>query len=191
MEFLLNFANIVINFYGFFCDSATNVYQHMKCKAFEHKLIYYATYDLKTCRYTLIHDYDNFLSVFYFYITNYLIKFNYAGVSYLDLELLLKVEDMLIITSYVLNGKEYHNIFDSETYLKPRTKINKEYIYAYTDKKEDLTHQLNKFKNILYLALTAQHVANIMFGYTKKILEEKVEHIRYMSDDTFIEQVLT
>lgn len=161
----------------------------MKTKAFEHKLIYYASYDLKTQEYIVTQNYDSVWYILYFYITNYLFKLNYAGLSYTDLEFLIKVQDMIIVTSYILSGKEYHAIYDEhKTYDRDaKYKI----VYAFTDKNDDITQSLNSFKNSVALfKLSPQHIYNIVTHYEEKHKRKHIKEINYMRDDTFEEIAL-
>jgi hypothetical protein len=192
MTVFLYFADIILNFLGYIQQSCDNFYKDIKYKAFEHKLIYYAIYDLKTKRYSLIHNYDNYLNTFFFYLTNYIFKLNYAGITYLDLELLTQYENVIVITSYILNNKEYHDILNYDVYNAPRTITHSKVIYAYAETvnyKDDLTHEYELFKNSIFkLEIPAQDIYNILKSY-KNRNPEKITNIKIMIDDTFEEKI--
>jgi hypothetical protein len=159
----------------------------MKIKGFEHKLIYYAVYNKNTKSYNVIHDYDKPLSVLYFYIFNYVLKLNYAGITFLDLGMILHAENLVVVTTYVLNGKIYNDVFDVYTYEKPRTINHNKVVYAYTNTDDDLTHEFERFKNTIFdVKLDAQQLYNVIMGYRQK-QPEKVLSIKVMMDNDFIE----
>ncbi len=191
MSFSLYIADIIINFFSWIQISYDNFYKNLKYKSFSKKLLYYAIYDNNTKRYTLIHNYDNFLSTLYFYFSNYVFKINYTGITYNDLELILHSDSTIIIASYILNNKEYHDIFDYEVYTSPKITNHNKIVYAYAETinyKDDLTHEYELFKNsILKLKLPAQDIYNILMGYKNK-RTEKITNIKIMSDDTFEEK---
>ena len=83
---LIDIADAIINFYVLFVKRGRNIYEDMKKKAFENKLIYYARYDMNQNRYLVVYNYDKVLSVFYFYMFNYIWKMSYASMTYLDLD---------------------------------------------------------------------------------------------------------
>lgn len=188
MNFLFNSIHYSINFYGALRKRYNEVIDCMKAKAFEHKLIYCASYDLLTQKYTVTQDYDNVWCILYFYITNYLLKLNYAGLSYTDLEFLIKVQDVVIITSYILAGKEYHAIYDD---TKQLDSANYYVLYAFTDKNDDLTREFNCFqKSIALFRLQPQHIYNILTYYGNKYEKKQIEAINYMNDRDFEEKIL-
>ena len=161
----------------------------MKCKAFEHKLVYYATYDVEKDRYTVIHDYNKPLYVFYFYVTNYLLKLNYAGVSYLDIELLLKMQQVIIITTYIMNGEEHSDVFNEHTYNNQGKSPT--FVYAFTNTQENLTYEFNLFSStLLLLKLSAYNIARILYGFKRKDMLEPIKNIHYMTDDDFVEKTI-
>lgn len=190
MNYIFDSIHYSINFYGFVQNRCHDAVQHMKAKAFEHKLIYYATYDLNTQRYLVTQNYDSFWYILYFYITNYLLKLNYEGLSYTDLELLVKVQNMIIITSYILAGQEYTVVYDENK--KFDKNIRYKIVYAVTDRNDDLTHELNMFKkSSALLTLKPQHIYNIATHYGKKYEKKEIQTIKYMRDDNFEETVLS
>jgi hypothetical protein len=189
MILLLNIVSVIINFFQY----NKRLYEDIKIKAFENKLIYYAIYNMQNKKYTLIHNYDNLLSVLFFYITNNLMKTNYAGITYKDLDFLLHDKNNIIVASYVINKKEYHKIFNYDTYINnqqcEKNKIDK-IVYAYTDNVEDLTNEFEKFKDTIFcIKLSTQTLANILMYYKGKKLQ-KVEYIKYMIDNNFDEILL-
>lgn len=190
MNYLFNSIHYTINFYGFVQTKYYDTVKYMKTKAFEHKLIYCASYDLKNEKYTVNQNYDTLWCILYFYITNYLFKLNYAGLSYTDLGFLVKVQDMVIITSYVLSGKEYVAILDESRQFERN--IGYKIVYAVTDKNDDLTHEFNMFKQSSTLfVLKPQHIYNIVTQYAHKYERKHIESIKFMRDDNFEEIVLS
>jgi hypothetical protein len=162
----------------------------MKIKAFNNKVVYYAIYNITTEKYSLVHNYNNILNVIYFYILNYYAKFAYAGISYLDLRVLTQCDDLILITSYIINEKEIHAILNSETYIKDKfaTCYGKKIVYAYTDDGQDLTHEFEKYKHTIFdIKLSSQHLYNILTTKTKN----RIEYIKYMMDDDCIEKIIT
>lgn len=189
MNYLFNSIHHSINFYGFVQSKYVEFIHYMKTKAFEHKLIYYASYDLNTQEYIVTQNYDSVWYILYFYITNYLFKLNYAGLSYTDLDFLIKIQDMVIITTYVLNGREYRAIYDEQKKYDWDAKYK--IVYAFTDKNDDITHSLNSFKNSVALfKLSPQHIYNIVTHYEEKYKRKHIKEINYMRDDTFEEIAL-
>lgn len=190
MNYLFNSLHYSINFYGIVRKRYYDVIKHMKAKAFEHKLIYYASYDLKTEQYVVTQNYDTIWYILYFYITNYLLKLNYAGLSYTDLDLFINVQDMVIITSYILAGREYHAILDERKEFEKKAPYN--IVYAFTDSSCDLTHEFNTFvQSPVLFSLTPQHIYNIVTHYSNKYEKKKVKTINYMHDRNFEEIVLS
>lgn len=191
MSFSLYIADIIINFLSQIQYLYDNFYKNLKYKAFSEKLFYYAIYDINTKRYTLIHNYDNFLSTLYFYFMNYIFKIDYIGISYDDLDLILHSDNTVIIASYITNNKEYHDILDFDIYKAPKKITHNKIIYAYAETinyKDDLTHEYELFKNsILKIKLSAQDIYNIIMNYKNKKTEE-ITNIKIMIDDTFEEK---
>ena len=190
---MLLLADMIINFFSSIVKYKNNILTYMKSKAFENKLVYYAIYDLNTSTYSVIHNYNNFLSIFWFYITNYIFKVNYTGVTYLDIDLILHAENIIVIADYVRNSIEYHSIFDMTAYEEHKISnkiIN--IIYAYTDKNEDLTYEFEYFNLTIFNVATrikAQHIYNIILGYNgiTSIHFSLINSIHLMTDDHFDE----
>ena len=203
---LMWFCDMCINFYSNFREWCTNWYQYMKVNAFENKLLYYAVYDLSTKRYSLIHNYDNPLSIFYFFILNHVFKISYAGISYLDLQYILHSENIVVVCEYVRRGKEYCEILDLDVFEAPRANITNKVVYAYTetdgspDQCDDLTHEFEKFKTTLFNVATkinAQNTYNLIMGFRQNdqngrhiTKNDNIKKIRYMLDDDFEEKTL-
>lgn len=183
MSTFLYFVNTIINFLGWLQQLYNNFYRDLKNKTFDNKLIYYAVYDINTKRYTLIHNFNNFLSTLYCYLINY------NGITYDDLEFIIHDRNIIIITSYILNNKEYHDILNYDIYYSLRKPIHNKIIYAYTENnKDNLTHEYELFKNSIFkLQIPAQDIYNIIMGYKNRTFE-KITNIKIMIDDKFEEK---
>jgi hypothetical protein len=161
--------------------------------AFEHKLIYYAVYDTNTSKYTLVYDYDNPLSVFWYLVFGVFYQKSTAmPVAYEDIDTILHAENLVIVCSYVLYGEQRHGLYDSTCYNAPRKGNHTKVIYAYSDTNDDMSHEFERFKGTIfdiYDRFGAQHVYNMLMGYKKKV-PGTIEYITTMTDFDFNEKKL-
>jgi hypothetical protein len=190
MRIIIIILDNIINFFSAIQNEYKKIYNHMKIKAFNNKVVYYGIYNIANQKYSIIHNYNNILSILYFYILNYYAKISYAGVSFLDLRVLTQCDNLILITSYIINEKEIHAILNYETYNKDKFSLcyGKKIVYAYTDDGQDLTHEFEKYKNTIFnIKCNSQHIYNILTSKTKN----RIEYIKYMMDDDCIEKIIT
>ena len=188
---LFALLDAAINFYSSITGFVKKSYLDTKIKTFENKLLYYAVYDTNTNRYTLIYNYDNPLSIFWYLVFGVFNRALYP-VNYEDLETILHTENMIIVCSYILYGEHRHVIYDSSSYKAPRKRNHMKVIYAYSDTNEDMTHEFERFKETvfeIYERFGVQHVYNMLMGYKQKN-PEKIEYITAMTDFDFNEKKL-
>lgn len=182
MEFFLLVGDYISRYSQYY----NKWFKNLTLKAFQNKLIYYAVYDKNTEKYHLIHDHSGLLYTLYYYISNNWMKFDFAGITYNDLNIILQCTNFVAVVSYVRNNRLEHNIFDMDTYQNIKN-IKSKVIYAYSDNNEDLTHEFEKFKNTIFdIKLGNQDLYNLLMSY-KKINREKINSIKVMMDDTFEE----
>lgn len=185
MTFLFDLATWSIKFY----DNIANIYQCMKIKAFENHWIYYAVYDVGTKRYILVYDYDNFLSILFFYIFRYWLGFYMSQLITFNDIATFKHTQLVAIIYYIQNSHDKYIIHNEHT--SNETEVGYSVLYAYTDTGEDITHEVEKFKSTIFKSgLFAQDIYNTIMGFKGK-KTQKIEYIKYMTDENFNEQVLT
>lgn len=179
----------VLNFFAWIHRISTDSYEKAKTKAFEHKLFYYAIYDTKTNRYLKMHDYDTVFWVVWFYVLNHVCKISYSGVTYLDLDTILHAENLIVVASYVMNGEIRHAILDYEEYSKSWIPTAKKIVFAYTDSRDDVTHEFERFKETVFAIaerIGVQNVYNILCGYGRRETST-IQWISTMTDRDFEE----
>lgn len=187
-------ADYIINYFQGWVKYYNVIYDYMKIKAFKNKLIYYAMYNTITEEYMLVHNYNTWWSVVYFYFFNNYAKMDFAGITFFDLDMILHSDQYIVITSYIVNNKEYYAIYDYDTYTKNKCDTKYSIVYAYTDKKEELSHEFEKFKHTVfdlevYKKGQYRHVYNILSEF-KKHRRMSPEYIKLMLDNDFEEQTL-
>jgi hypothetical protein len=178
MAFLLDLANVPIKFY----EGIVGLYDTMKKQAFKNHWLYYATYDTNTKQYSVLYNYNNPLSVLYFYVFRYLLGYYHGcGIIISPID-----TNIISVVHYVKDTCERYLLYKQYMLETPTPNI----LYAYTDCGEDLTHEFQKFRtSIFQLGLDAQDLYNIIVGYKgRPNCNDMVEYIKYMTDQEFEEQ---
>jgi hypothetical protein len=122
-----------------------------------------------------------------------------GGMTIDDYKIVTEFPELIIIISYIRNGKEYHKIFNNYGGGPVKTngcdKCNDgDIVYAYSyscgGEENDLTNSFVKYKSSIFkhiIDLNAQHVYNILNGnryYTK------IYCIKYMLDSDCQEKII-
>lgn len=187
---LFEIADAAINFYSGISRLVENAYLDIKCRAFEHRLLYYAVYDCATKRYTLVYDHDKPLSVFWYCMFGTWLSV--PPVSYADLESILHSENLVVVCSYVMHGEVRYALYDHAAYRAQWTNNHNKVVFAYSNTSDDITHEFERFKNTVFSVCSrvgANHVFNMLLGYRGKQADQ-IQSISVMTDLDFKETKL-
>lgn len=190
----------VINFFQFNRKSISNFYEYLKIKALNNKITYYAVYNKNNSTYNEIHNYYTLFYVIYYMFYS---QVKNGGMTIDDYEIVTEFPQLIIIISYIRDGKEYHKIVnnygaeaaegDESAESDEGVKCN-DIVYAYSyscgGEEYDLTDKFIKYRKTIFrsiINLNAQHVYNILTG-TKN--STRINCIKYMFDIDCEEKII-
>lgn len=189
----------VINFFLYNRKCISNFYDYIKIKALNNKITYYAIYDKNTSIYNEIRNYNTLYYIIYYMFYN---EVSNNGMTIEDYMIVTQFPSLIIIISYIRDGKEYHKIVNNyedaanKKEEAENTEVDKNIVYAYsysdTGNTIDLTDKFIKYKSSIYTSifnLNAQHIYNILTG-ERDFSNIKINNIKYMFDIDCEEKII-